>query len=382
MPALRSLTLLLSACALVGAPAYAAQDTEEADEASLPRTTRPADASDKARAPKALAVGATVVPGVLVHGAGSWVDGDDETALRLLEAEAAGLGLILAGGVPIALTGASRYIVGPAAAVSIVGFGLFTVSWAADVYAVTAPQGGWGRARDVTPWIQTELGYRRVQDPRFAYDHFLVQSIDVRAGRLRLVPSAWWSADARNSRLRMLGGYRAFGPTPREGQAERPDGSALDLEAALTRHDYGDDGFRIGTFEIFVRSRTDLMRVAKPLEGSFFELGLGGAVQQYAYQVPGVSIPSDLETMLLARFGFGVYVGGPSAPDGEFLLYYDHRHDDYAAGLLSTVPTSGVLGHFGLDGRMFFSENWGVSGQAQVGAALVAGLSLVFREDL
>ncbi len=377
MPGFRRLSLLFAACALISAQALA----KEGDETPA-STTRPAEAPDNARAPKPLAVAASVVPGVLVHGAGSWVDGDDETALRLLEAEAAGLGLILAGGVPIALTGASRYVIGPAAAVSIVGFGLFTVSWAADVYAVTAPEGGWGRARNVTPWIQTELGYRRVQDPRFAYDHFVVQSIDVRAGRFRLMPSAWWSADARNSRLRLVGGYRAFGPTPREGEAERPDGSALDLEAALTRHDYGDDGFKIGTFELFARSRTDLVRVAKPLEGSFFELGLGGAVQQFAYEVPGVSIPSDLETMLLARFGFGVYVGGPSAPDGEFLLYYDHRHDDYAAGLLSTVPTSGVLGHFGLDGRMFFSENWGGSGQAQVGAALVAGLSLVFREDL
>jgi hypothetical protein len=123
-----------------------------------------------------------------------------------------------------------------------------------------------------------------------------------------------------------------------------------------------------------------LDRLAKPLLGSFLELGLGGAVQRYSYDLPGPSIPSDLQTMLLGRFGFGVYVGGPSAPDGEFLFYYDHRHDDYAAGLLSTLPLSGVAGHFGIDGRMFFSENWGVSAQGQIGSALVGGLSLMFRE--
>ncbi len=333
----------------------------------------------EARAPKALAVGATIVPGVLVHGAGSWVDGDSETAMRLLEMEGAGLGLILAGGVPIALTGASRYIIGPAAAVTIVGFGLFTVSWVADVYAVTAPEGGWGRPRSVTPWLETEVGYRYVYDPRFDYRHLVVNRIDLRHGPFRLSPSAWGSMGANNTRLRLLGGYRVFGPMA-TASSRVSDGSALDLEAAGTRHGYGDDAFAIDTLELFVRSRTDLQRVAKPLEGSFLELGLGGAIQRYTYDLPGQSIDSDLETMLLGRFGFGVYVGGPRAPDGEFLLYYDHRHDDYAAGLLSTLPLSGVAGHFGMDGRMFFDDNWGISAQGQIGSAFLGGVSLLFRE--
>ena len=333
------------------------------------------------RAPPAVAVGAGIVPGVLVHGAGSWVGGQRDTGERLLLMEGAGLGLVLAGGIPIGLTGASRYIVGPAAATTIVGFGLFTVSWAADLYAVTAPEGGFGQPRLTTPWIRTEVGHRYVYDPRFSYRHLLVQRIDWRSGSWQVMPTAWWSPQGRNARLRLLGAYRLMGP--RADLASRAvDGTAWDLELALTRHDYGEEGFRIGTAELFVRSRTDLSRLASPLGGSFLEMGLGAAVQRLDYEIPGQDVPADHETMLLGRFGFGMYMGGPRAPDGTLLLYYDHRHDGYAAGLLSTLPTSGVLGHFGLDGHMFLTQRWGIAGQAQIGSALVTGLSLIFREDL
>ena len=198
---------------------------------------------------------------MLLHGAGTWVDGDHETGETLLAMEGVGLGLILAGGVPIGLTGASRYIVGPAAATTLVGFGLFTVSWAADVYAVAAPEGGFGRPRTHAPWLQTELGYRYVYDARFDYRHFLVQGIDYRTGRFRIAPTAWASPDTNNARLRLLGAYRVTGPTASRGRSSK-DGSALDLEAAVTRHDFGHDGFTLSTAELFVRSRTDLERIA------------------------------------------------------------------------------------------------------------------------
>ena len=347
--------------------------------ASRARADAQAEPEDSSDVPKAVAAGATLVPGLLVHGAGAWVDGERDTGGRLLVMEGVGLGLVAAGGVPIALTGASRYIVGPAAATTIMGFGLFAVSWAADVYAVAAPPGGFGQARTRVPWIQTELGHRYVYDPRFDYRHLIVQQIDVRFGPLRLAPTAWWSANTNHARLRLLGGYRIAGPMT---SRDATDGSALDLEAALTRHSYGPEGFAISTVELFVRSRTDLERIAAPLTGSFMEAGLGGAVQKFTYDIPGQDVPSDFETMLLARFGFGMYLGGPQAPDGELLLYYDHRHDDFAAGLLSSLPTSGVPGHMGLDAQLFVSERWGVAGQAQIGSALVSGLSLVFREDL
>ncbi|HEX6245763.1 MAG TPA: hypothetical protein VFZ61_32790, partial [Polyangiales bacterium] len=82
--------------------------------------------------------------------------------------------------------------------------------------------------------------------------------------------------------------------------------------------------------------------------------------------------------MLLARFGFGVYVGsGPRS--GEAQLYYDHRHDDFAAGLGVKGIASGPLGHFGLSGRYYVTQAWGASALIELGSAVVAGLNLCYR---
>jgi hypothetical protein len=59
-------------------------------------------------------------------------------------------------------------------------------------------------------------------------------------------------------------------------------------------------------------------------------------------------------------------------------LYYDHRHDDFAAG--QPGLGSGALGHFGLDGRWFMDERWGLLLDAQAGSALVIGASLLMRQ--
>ena len=83
--------------------------------------------------------------------------------------------------------------------------------------------------------------------------------------------------------------------------------------------------------------------------------------------------------MLLARFGFGLYVGRRADRWGEVRIYYDHRHDDFAGGLKMPGLGSGPLGHFGLDGRAFVSDRWGARAEVQAGAAWVAGLSLVYR---
>jgi hypothetical protein len=84
--------------------------------------------------------------------------------------------------------------------------------------------------------------------------------------------------------------------------------------------------------------------------------------------------------LLLTRFGFGALLRGAAGPGSEVSVYYDHRHDGYAAGLLMAGLGSGVAGHFGLAGRWYFGRALGVLVDAQAGAALLAGLSLLVRE--
>ena len=62
------------------------------------------------------------------------------------------------------------------------------------------------------------------------------------------------------------------------------------------------------------------------------------------------------------------------------MLYYDHRHDDFAAGLKVPGIPSGVAGHFGFLARAFVTEHWGMSVEAMAGSAYVLGASMLFRQ--
>jgi hypothetical protein len=100
-------------------------------------------------------------------------------------------------------------------------------------------------------------------------------------------------------------------------------------------------------------------------------------LQVYAYDTTAAS--ADVEDLLLARFGYGMYIGRIGGPRGEMTLYYDHRHDEFAAGLKTGGLVSGVAGHFGIAAHLYVSDHWGLAAEAAVGSAYVTGLSVLFR---
>ena len=324
---------------------------------------------------RALAGAAAFFPGVLVHGTGSYVLGRPETGTPLLWMEVGGVGLTVGSLTALALTGAARGVAGVLVASTVGGMGLFTISWFGDMYAVVAPDGGFGDAARIAPRWETELGYRYVYDPRFDYRHFSVSRVSAHVGRLRLSPSLWAAPDHENSRFRLEGAVRGWGPT--RGQPST-DGSYAELEGAATEHRFPQEHFYITTLEWQARGRLDLHRVAPHLEGSFAEAGVGTAYQVTRFDIGGAD--STAATMLLARFAFGIYVGDQTSGGGEWQLYYDHRHDDYAAGLLLPRGSGGSIGHIGLSGDHFFDASWGLGVEAQAGSAYVVGVSAKFRD--
>jgi hypothetical protein len=310
-----------------------------------------------------------------LHGSGHSADGKPKTGNRLLLAEGVGFGSLLVGTGGLALTGASRYTVTPFVLMMIAGGGVFGLSWVADVYGVSVQEDSRGEPLRLAPRLESSMGWRYVYDPQFRYRHFLAQSFDLRVGRLRLAPSAWFSLDDDNARTRLLAGWRLSGPL-----ADRPlaiDGSFLDIELAGTNHDYVTDGFRTQAIELGVNARYDLRRFDPALSGMFVEGNASFGLQRIEYRLPGTKVPSDLEQQLLARAVFGAYLG---RGNGEVTLYYDHRHDDYAAGLHLTGLGSGVLGHFGTELRYFTDSGFGLVSEAQIGSAYVFGASLAFRQ--
>jgi hypothetical protein len=357
------------ACAPLARPA-------RADTAEPPHPPPPPAASSTSAARRALNLSVAIVPGLALHGAGHAVAGHWGTARSLFGIELAGLGVAAAGALTFWYSGASRRLVGPATALTLLGGSALVASWLADLYGVVVPEGGTGAPERELPWVEAGLGYRRVYDPRFLYQNLAGASLDLRFRPLHLAASAWTALDAENQRLRATFAYRVTGPRPAHaGIGPTHDGSFLDLSIGLTHHAYHNEGFARTLGEGFALGRLDLDRIGPTLLGSFAELGLGWALGSSGY----VRGSSEAVTLLLMRFAFGLYLGVPGRPHGEIALVYDHRHDDYAAGLLMNGVVSGVLGHLGLEGAFYFSGPWGVAAEVQVGSAALLGLSLRYR---
>ncbi len=343
----------------------------------VPDPGPPDPGSPSAGLPPPLPTAAALVPGALVHGSGHFALGQPRTARRLLLMEGLGLGLFLTGGLTLVFTGASRYFVAPAATATTLGFGLFSTSYMADIYGTLSPDGGAALTRYRLPasW-ETELGYRRIQDSQFAYRDFLFERVSRQIGPLRLSPSGLFSLGGDTARYRVESQYRLAGnvydPRPR-------DIGFVDLTLGLVHQRHRPEHFTRSSAELAVDGRYDLAQLGPTLRGAFVELGAGYALARVDYDLAGLKVPSDLEHVLLGRIGFGVTLRGQSKPGSEAIVYYDHRHDDYVAGLKVRGIGSGALGHFGVSARWFFSQTLGIALDAQAGSAYLGGASLIVR---
>ena len=319
-----------------------------------------------------------IVPGVALHGSGHYALGQKKTALALLISEGIGLALTIGGIGTLLASGNSREIAGPALVATVFGSGLLLGSFGADLYGTLNTDGGAVDSRSRAPArLESELGYRYVADPHFSYGHFLVESLTLRRGYFRLTPSAWFATDSSNVRYRVEGAYRLIGLSP--GEPSKLD-DRLDLVLGGTHQRYLPEHFQRSGIEFMLDTRFDFSHFGDTLRGSFIDLALGYGIAKVSYDIQGSSVPSDTDDILLARVGLGVALRGRAAAGSEVRLYYDHRHDDYAAGFLTPGRISGVFGKFGADFRWFFTPRVGLLADAHLGSALVGGLSLLLRE--
>ena len=319
------------------------------------------------------ATGASVFPGLVLHGSGHFVAGDRRTGYRLLAMEGVGAGLTLGGFAALAATGASRQLSPPIFAMPVAGLGLFLISWLADVHGVTAPESWRGSPLLSAPTVEARLGTRYVYDPTIDYGTLLGPSFDLRWGRMRLSPAAWIATSGHNLRFNLELGWRVFGPRP---WWPATDGSFAEVVVGATHHRFRED-FDLTVLEAGARGRYDLRRFAPSLDGTFADWGLGLGWALTHFQVGAREI--DAQGLLLARFGWGLYLGHAPGQTGEVMAYYDHRHDDYAGGAKLTGLGSGAAGHVGLEGTWYFLQRWGVRAEVQAGSVYLAGLSVIHR---
>lgn len=400
---MRSLALAVSACALLAADTARAADG--APSTPAPRAQGLTDAAPAKQAPspdgaplrdppgdplgdpptdpvspghRTLAFGAALVPGVLLHGSGHFALGRRQTAYRLLAIEGVGLALMVTAALPLWFTSASRYIAQSAGMVGAMGAGLFATSLQADLYGTLMPLDWRGKPARTAAIVEAELGYRYVSTEQFEYASFVVAALDLRWQGVRVSPSGWYALDDQNARHRLAFGYRFLGPRP--GLPPAADGTFLEMEGAVTHHRFGTERFDSLTGEVMTLGRLDLERVDAYLTGTFSELGVGIGLGAFDQRDDDAGLEADREAgLMLVHLGFGFYLGGPSAPRAEVLSYYEHRHDDFAGGLVENAI--GVPGHMGVSSRIHLSEQLGLAAMFEIGADLVTGISLLIRQQ-
>lgn len=322
------------------------------------------------------------MPGVLLHGSGTWLQGRTLTSQRLLALEGAGLLGTFASGFVLFQTGAARNLVGPTALVAVAGVTTFGLSFLANLYATWAPREGFGAPRQRLSLLDSALGYTYVYDPQFAFRHFVTTRLDARLNAWHLSLATAHAPDQDNQRLELGAGFRVWDAT---GDIEstlrlgsRRDGSYMEPRVGFSEHRYDGSGFFTRVLELELEGRVDVQRLLPDVSGAFFQLGAGVAEQWFVFDLPGVSA-SDTSSLLLAHAGFGIYLGQPSlGRGGELEVYYDHRHDGFAGGLRSVGLGSGVAGHFGLRSQYALSSSWGLRAELQTGSAWVMNVAATF----
>ncbi|HET9956509.1 MAG TPA: hypothetical protein VFQ61_18515, partial [Polyangiaceae bacterium] len=300
----------------------------EVHRTSLSSSSRAPCRVDRGR--RTLAIGAAVVPGAVVHGAGHFVACERETAKKLALAEAAGVGALLTSGVLLLLTGASQYVVAPLAVGAVTGGSVFGLSYLADVYGVVADN---DQAAPRAARLRVEAGFSYVYDPHFSYRTFISQGFRLQEGRYWLAPQIMSSLDAHNRRYGARAGYRVLGgarPTQVASISRLAPRSWLDVALGAYDHGYGESGFSLTGVEAALLGHLELSALgARTLRGAFAEGELGYARLWTRFD----GLPDLPNDQLLARFMFGFYWGRGQALEGQTQFGYDHRRDTLAGGL-------------------------------------------------
>jgi hypothetical protein len=234
------------------------------------------------------------------------------------------------------------------------------------------------------PLLESSAGYLHVYDPQFDHRHFATVQVVARPLAWRIAAGASVAPGQGNQRIELGAGYRVFGAGGR-GEAAASDGSYLEPRLGLSEHRFERDGFSGRVIELAVEGRLDVDRYLPDVRGAFFQGEAGYARQVFRHDVPGDN-PSTWTSLLLAHVGFGIYIGNRGSGDpavrqtgGEVQLYYNHRHDGFAAGLKVNGLGSGPAGHFGILGSYQLTPEWGVRLRTEAGSAYTVGLDAVLR---
>lgn len=313
---------------------------------------------------RAAAIALAIVPGVVLRGTGSWIVGDKRSAKKLAITAAGGLAVAGGLGGLIGLSGANPYTT-VAVPLVLTGAGALLTSWAADIYVAAGGRRMRTSARATSPW-SIEAGetwlhdaYRERLHARAA-GRFALGRVDLGGMGLFDVGGDGWLAYG-DARVRLLGAAAT--------DEIIEDGSRLWARVGGRVQRDDDDRVTQVVGEIEVGGRLDLRHFDRALASSFGELsvGLGALHATYAGET------NDLDSILLSRFAWGMYV-----PGGEVSLFYDHRRDGLAGGI-AAYRAAGFVGSVGATADLRVNGPWAIRGELQIGNAWLTTLAFAYR---
>lgn len=333
---------------------------------------RPAVADEEPPRPiskqrQALAIAASIVPGVIVRGLGSKIARKEPTAKRLAWMGGLGFSAMLLGGLPLGVSRGNPYTILPSVPLVVAGTGLFMTSWFADLWVAAGGPCVAGEARARVPW-SIEVGATWLHDA-YRERALLRGAAHITLGRVELSAGAHQDARGAATYGELGARVRILGAAATGNVIE--DGSGLWIRGGLRGRDDDDDRVRVVTAEIEAIGRVDLTRIDPLLRGTFGELGAGLGAERIAL---AGGREHEIGSLLLSRFAFGAYLGRR----GEIAAFYDHRRDQLAGGI-AAGRAAGFVGSVGgiLDLRI--AGPWAVRSEIELGSAWVGTLVLRYQ---
>jgi hypothetical protein len=314
---------------------------------------------------RALAVGAALVPGLLLHGAGSWVAERPRAAKRLFAVQALGLGMMVAGGAPILATYGSPKVTMPGVPLAVTGVGMFASTWIADVWAAAGGESRAGLARAERPYT-VDAGAAWGRDPYHGNRGFLELGGSWWWQRLELAPRGRFELNASSVEGGLDARWRLYGEPGSGALLER--GHRVDLRLGAFGRNDDNDEIRALWQEAAIGGRFDLRALDEAVAGLFFEAEVGLGLDETGYP-NGVW---DVGALLLARNALGVYLGRGA---GELAFSYSQRRDALVGGLFAG-RAAGFLGHVGAELELQLGHRLAMRLGVEYGTALLTSFAL------
>jgi len=318
------------------------------------------------RTRRSLAVAASVFPGVIVRGSGSYLVHEKRAAKRLLIMGGIGAGLIVAGGLPVGFTGGNEYFIEPFVPMIIAGSGLFVASWMSDIWVAAGGARTLPEPRAATPW-SVELGTTYLRDA-YRERAFLRPAARYVLGRVEVGAVGWFDLLGEANEGMLETRIRIIGPPPTGERVD--DNSFLVVRAAGRARSDDEDRVDVLTAEAELIGRLDMHRLDRALRGTFVELSTGIGVERASYPTD----ESDAESLLLGRAVWGVYL----RDRGEATMFYDHRRDHLAGGL-AAWRAAGFVGSIGANADVRVGGPWAVRAEVELGNAWVVTAALRYQ---